>query len=265
MKLILTFENAEEWLIFFNFANPFLLRCPLKTLFTKIVLIFPCETIVLDNLNKNIISEINQYTKNFFQDTKLVLFKRHNLLLKESKLIKTLSGRIMWLKPTFLFPKKSIISLIHEKPTRKILLVYPQKFSLKSEIRTLIADKDKVPLYYYLNNEFNRDKIKKRNEYIFMSKKYFCVFTKEYHPIIFPDSNVSSFFERGTRDQLKKNLLLLKNFRKYPIYNYERDKKRSLRERLFGSTVPKHLLCFSSNNNHKRSLLYNVIRKAEKN
>jgi hypothetical protein len=228
------------------------------------VLIFPGENVVLDNLNKNNISEINQYTKNFFEDKNRALFKRHNLLLKESKFIKTLSGRIMWLKPTFLFPKESIISLIHEKPIRKILLVYPQKFSLKAEIRTLLADKDKVPFYYYLNNEFNQDKIKKRNEYIFMSKKYFCLFTREYHPMVFPDSNVSSFFKSGLRSQLKKNLLLLKDLRKYPIYNYERDKKRGLYERLFGGAGQKPLLCFSSNNNHKRSLLYNVIKKAEK-
>ena len=264
MKLILTFENTEEWLIFLNFSSPFLLKCPLKSLFTKIVLIFPGETVVLDNLNENNISEINQYTKNFFQNKNQVLFKRNNLLLKESKFIKTLSGRIMWLKPTFLFPRESIISLIREKPTRKILLVYPQKFSLKSEISALLADKDKVPFYYYLNNEFNQDKIKKRNEYIFMSKKYFCVFTGEYHPIIFPNSNVSSFFGRGAGDLLKQKLLLLKNLRKYPIYNYERDKKRSLYERLFGGTYYKPLLCFSSNKNHKRSLLYNVIKKAEK-
>ena len=165
LKLILTFENIEEWLIFFNFSSPFLLKCPLRTLFTRIVLIFPGETVVLDNLNKNNISEINQYTKNFFEDKNRPLFKRHNLLLKESKFIKTLSGQIMWLKPTFLFPRESIFSLIHEKPIRKILLVYPQKFSLKAEIRTLLADKDKVPFYYYLNNEFNQDKIKKRSWY----------------------------------------------------------------------------------------------------
>jgi hypothetical protein len=228
------------------------------------VLIFPGETVVLDNLNKNKISEINQYTNNFFEDKNWALFKRHNLLMKESKFIKTLSGRIMWLKPTFLFPSESIISLIHEKPIRKILLVYPQKFSLKAEIRTLLADKDKVPFYYYLNNEFHEEEIKKRNEYIFMSKKYFCTLTSEYHPILFPDSNISFFFERGNRDQIKKNLLPVRNLRKYPIYDYVWNKKRSLYEKLFRSIGKKPLLFFSSNNNHKRSLLYNVIKKAEK-
>jgi hypothetical protein len=171
----------------------------------------------------------------------------------------------MWLKPTFFFPKDSIVSLAREKPSRKLVLIYPQKVSLKTEISSLIADKEKVPFYYYLNNEFNQEKITKRNEYIFMSKNYFCALTREYHPILFPDSNISFFFERGNRDQLKKKLLPLKNLRKYPIYNYVWRKKRSIYEKLFGSIGKKPLLFFSSNNNHKRSLLYNVIQKAEKN
>jgi len=220
--------------------------------------------VVFDALGKKDIYELNQYIQYFFQEKQRRHLRCHDLLMKETKFIKKLSGRIMWLKPTFFFSKDSIISLVREKPIRKIVLIYPQKFFLKTELSSLIADKEKVPFYYYLNNEFNQDKIKKRDEYIFMSKKYFCTLTREYHPIIFPDSNISFFFERGNRDQLKKKFLLLRNLRKYPIYNYIRNKKRSIYERLFGSIGQKPLLFFSSNNNHKRSLLYNVIKKAEK-
>ena len=97
-----------------------------------------------------------------------------------------------------------------------------------------------------------------------MSKKYFCTLTRDYHPILFPDSNISFFFERGNRDQLKKKMLPLRNLRKYPIYNYVGIKKRSSIENFLGALNQKPLLSFSSNNNHKRSLLYNVIKKAEK-
>ena len=265
MNLIITFETNDEWLVFINSSSTFLIKCPLKKLFTKVILIFPSETVVLDTLDKKNISELNQYIQYFFQYKKGFFFKSRNLLLKESKYIKTLSGRIMWLKPTFFYPKESIISLARLKPSRKLVLIYPQKFSLKTELSSLIADKEKVPFYYYLNNEFNQEKIKKRNEYIFMSKKYFCTLTREYHPILFPDSNISFFFERGSRDQLKKKILPLKNLRKYPIYNYVWHKQRSFYIKLFGSINQKPLLFFSSNNNHKRSLLYNVIQKAEKN
>ena len=265
MKLILTFENTNEWLVFFNSSSTFLLQCPLKKLFTKVILIFPCETVVLDALGKKQIYELNQYIQYFFQEKRTRHLWYQNLLMKENEFLKTLSGRIMWLKPTFFFSKNSIISLVREKPTRKIVLIYPQKFSLKTEISSLISDKNKVPFYYYLNNEFNQEKIKKRNEYIFMSKKYFCTLTREYHPILFPDSNISFFFKGGYRDQLKKNLLPLENLRKYPIYNYVEREKRRLIEKLFGSIGQKPLLFFYSNNNYKRSLLYNVIKKAEKN
>jgi hypothetical protein len=264
LNLILTFENTDEWLVFFNSSSTFLIKCPLKKLFTKVILIFPSETVVLDTLDKKNISELNQYIQYFFQHKNGILSMSRNLLLKESKYIKTLSGRIMWLKPTFFYPKDSIVSLTREKPSRKLVLIYPQKFSLKTELSSLIADKEKVPFYYFLNNEFTQEKIKKRNEYIFMSKRYFCTLTREYHPILFPDSNISFFFERDNRDQLKKNLLPLKNLRKYPIYNYVWRKKISFYEKLFGSISQKPLLFFSSNNNHKRSLLYNVIQKAEK-
>jgi len=221
--------------------------------------------VVLDAIDKKNIYELNQYIQYFFQEKQTRLLRHHNLLMKETKLIKTLSGRIMWLKPTFFFSKDSINSLVRAKSSRKIVLIYPQKFSLKTEISSLIADKNKVPFYYYLNNEFNQEEIKKRNEYIFMSKMYFCTLTREYHPILFPDSNISFFFKRGNRDQLKKNLLPLENLRKYPIYNYVWRKKRSLYEKLFGNIGQKPLLFFSSNNNYKKSLLYNVIKKAEKN
>jgi hypothetical protein len=264
LNLILTFKNTDEWLVFINSSSSFLIKCPLKKLFTKVILIFPGETVALDTLDEKKVSELNQYIQYFFQNKKGILFKSRNLLLKESKYIKTLSGRIMWLKPTFFYPKESIISLARLKTSRKLVLIYPQKVSLKTELGSLIEDREKVPFYYYINNEFNQEKIKKRNEYIFMSKKYFCTLTRDYHPILFSDSNISYFFERGNRDQLKRNSLPLQNLRKYPIYNYVLRKKRSFYEKLFGRINQKPLLFFSSNNNHKSSLLYNVIKKAEK-
>lgn len=211
------------------------------------------------------LNEINLHIKDFFNKKRWRYESHQNLLHKESEFIKTFSGRIMWLKPTFCLSKDSLISLTRERPISKILIIYPQKVSLISEISSLMSDKESIPFYYFLNNEFNQDKVRKRNEYIFMSKKFFCIFSREYHPIIFPDSNISVLCGKHSQGQLKRDIKVIKNLRRTPIYNLVKNKRIGFFEKHSGNVKNMLFYFFSSNNNHKNSLLYNVIKKAEKN
>lgn len=267
MILVVPFNTYEEWKIFVNFTSKYFIRSindhQIKTTF----LLFPDETVSISKINDKQIKQLDLYAKQFFSKNKLFIrFDKHFLLKQERKNLKNRNGKVLYLLPTFFFEPRTITHFLSLQNRAKTIFVYPKKFIFRAEAEHLLKTNG-TPFYYFQNNEFNKSCISKRKEYIYLSKKFLFIASREYHPLLFDikSFNFSETIFRKRKDFQEKGFIY-RDLSRFSFYKLVQKNKESTVDKIANlidqNLTKKPFEYFSLNNKHLHSLLFKQIRKA---